>query len=471
MALPARLHVSLARCSYFNWLHRRAPRPEATFAAGVTLNGVPYDTTIFPVEGTPEAPAPGDLVCVEDHWLVRDRLGPLDLVTRDDEPGTLFERAADGGLHRVAVRIARGAPNASDPSLLDRLAPTDLAALRSFDAQLWSPAIAAAVAALDPARVVLTLSGRATAVPTWTFPVLPRALRYLNLVSAGTPAGGFALLRELRELRLLSCVADVDAATSLDATDLQDLRALRVLELGELELANPASLAALVALRTLSVGDCTGLGDARFVRGMPALRCLDLSGSDARDLGDLAGHPSLEYVWADGTPVSRLPESRVPELRVLSLLEAPLPRGAVAAFSRTNPNCRVEVAARDALRAWLAGSDALCVRAGHTGAARHDAWPSLYDTVDAREVGTLIDLLDVADIDSAHDHEDGTDAVTLEFYERGALAGVVGVVHGGAIRCDQRLPTVPLTPSGQRALTQWLAARGVTELESDRGNR
>jgi hypothetical protein len=89
--------------------------------------------------------------------------------------------------------------------------------------------------------------------------------------------------------------------------------------------------------------------------------------------------------------------------------------------------------------------------------------------VDAGELARLVDLLDV---DEPRGQNDCPDAVTLEFYERGALSAVVGVVDGTALRCNQRIQTVSLTGSSQRLLAEWLSERGVTvaEIANDCGS-
>lgn len=446
-----------------------APAPGGT--PTVVLDGVEIATVVRPL-GDADGPAPDDLVRVGACWV---RRGTTRLVFRSG-PGRLYRVAEDGRERLVGVTVV-GTPVgeaiaggvrigehvryglAPEADTFGDVPDAGLADLECVRVVRPTEAQVARLARLELARVVCVDAGAADdPVPT-----LPEAIEHLVLGDGLEGKGP----RELAGLeaypRLVSLALGARSDGPTDLHPLRGLVALRSLDLGGRDVAHVRALARLTALRTLDAAGCIVLDDLRPLAGLAALHTLDVSFTAVDDLGPLARLPALRTLTAVSTRATSLPTEGFDALRTLRLLGTDVPRAAIAAFAARRPACVVAADARTTLVPALAGATRVRVRTGGTCHRVAAQERTLADVRDPAAVAAFVAALRFATPEFADDATT-CGSPTFEVFAGERFVASLGL-HGGALLRwagggwpgDARL-----ADDAQDALAAWAATHGVT---------
>jgi hypothetical protein len=344
------------------------------------------------------------------------------------------------------------------------LADGDLRDLRGLLLDQWNDRIAARVASLDVHRTALALRSLKS------LPPLPPALRWLDLKNtSNADARDFSGLAGLTSLRYLR--VDTLRSGDFDCAWIASCTSLRLLDLTMEHLVNPSRLASLTQLHSLLLGWGEGLTDLAVIKSMTSLKSLDVARSRVADGSALAGHPSIESVNADMTPLAVLPDGPLPSLRSLRVMSTNLAPAAIDAFSRANPGCRVIHRWDAAFAAETRDADRLRVRSGGTCHRKVDKEQTLFEEKDLAAVRRLLATIAVDEPQSGF-HCMCCGEPSIEIYRGATLLATLAVHHGRSLRWSGWPGDAMLTDGCSDAVNAWLAANGVTgpsaELEASR---
>jgi hypothetical protein len=181
--------------------------------------------------------------------------------------------------------------------------------------------------------------------------------------------------------------------------------------------------------------------------------------TQVEDLGALADLPTIEFVDADLSSVSKLPRTALPSLRKLDLLGAPVSEKLVADFQKLNPQCEVRHDWEAVLQKALSGADRVRVIPPKEGRPV-DPGRVLAEERDAKAVSELSASF-VVDDSTEPFHCMCSGSPWLEFYRGDQLLATIPVQHGFGIRWEGWPADRVLIPHGQDTLSNWLARRGV----------
>ncbi|MBL9086352.1 MAG: hypothetical protein JNM10_04355, partial [Planctomycetia bacterium] len=416
-----------------------SPPPAPGGTPTVVLDGVEVATVVRPL-GDADGPAPDDLVRVGAYWV---RRAASRLVFRS-APGRLFRVGDDGGERLVGVTvvgtpvgeaIAGGvrlgehvryglAPEADTFGAGPDAGLADLACVRVVRP---TEAQVARLARLDLARVVFVDAGAADdPVPT-----LPEAVAHLVLGDGLEGKGPRELAGLEAHPRLVSLALGARSDGPTDLHPLRGLVALRSLDLGGRDVAHLRALARLTALRTLDAAGCLVLDDLRPLAGLAALHTLDVSFTAVEDLGPLARLPALRTLTAVSTRATSLPEDGFDALRTLRLLGTDVPRAAIAAFAARRPACLVAADARTTLAPALAGATPVRTRTRGTCHRVAAQERTLADVRDPAAVAAFVAALRFATPEFADDAAT-CGSPTFEVFAGERFVASLGL-HGGAL--------------------------------------
>lgn len=434
-----------------------------------TLDGEAYEPEVLSLNGTPDAPRPGDVVEVEGLLLVLGPEGDRRLKSTPRNDGRLLLVAADGKEQVVGVQVSFTYEGDKKVVInpLAKLTDEQIRGLWGVRLDDWPEGIADKLNHLDPTRACVTITDRTAQGPDKRLPPLPSGLRYL-CVNEHSSEGirDYAALADQRGLRFLRLLPM--AVESFDAGLLKASADLRWLELGGPQLANSASLASLPALRELRLPWHEEMKDISFVRAMKELRVLDIRRSAVSDLTPLNGQETLAAVDADASPVERLPRGPLPALRSLKVMLSKLSDDAVADFAKAHPTCQVWHRWVPALRRALAGATRLRVRTGGTCHRDIEAEKTLFEVKDAKPVQELVGQIQV-DEPRSGGHCMCCGEPSFEFYQGEKLLLTLGFHHGRSLRWPDGWPgDAMLTPASSDFLCAWLSDHGVKGPEQER---
>lgn len=303
----------------------------ATAEISVVLLGKPTPPKIgerVSLDGTPDRPAAGDLVRVDDVYI------------RLDGPGLPALRVEKHYWGRVYVTgdpprpLAVSLEHSSSGPKLAAFTNEELRGLRGLYLGCRPKGIERSLSLLDPRRCAIHVGKRAPVSPSDAVPPLPPDLENLVLDS---DFNRFDALRRLTRLRVLVCGYSYRGIPCRLLAPMAALRVLRA-DIGDFD---PGILGGLADLRELDLSSPLRLTDIEFVRKLRHLRILNIEGKLVTDLTPLSDHPSIREIDADVTEVSLLPRGKLPSLRHLTALSARVPEPEAARFRRENPKARL----------------------------------------------------------------------------------------------------------------------------------
>lgn len=423
----------------------------------VTLDGERCNITAFYGFSLDARPGrgPGDVVYVDGIPIVLGPYGTYRFRTTPKHDGRLLLVGEDGTETVVGVKVDWAWEGERevffDP--LAKLTPDEIRGLRGIYLDAWTQGAAERLKHVDPARVCITITDESAQGEAKTLPALPPGLWYLNIDGIEN-YDALARQHELRFLRF-----EASSAHALDAGLIESNTKLRYLDMCGNDLVRPERLASLAGLRDLRLSWCEDLGDISFVRNMGALRRLDIRRTGVADLSPIGGHPSLEHINANSTPVARLPTDPMPSLRTLWVMSTKLPAEAVAEFAATNPKCRVWYDWNEELRRELAGANSVRVVAGDLAidvGVSEDA--TLFTVTDPEEVSSLIENIEVSEWDQRCSCAGGP---ILYFRTGDGPTASFTVHHGRSLRWWGWPADGILTAESAAYLREWFAQHGV----------
>lgn len=436
----------------------------------IEIDGMKVDSPWYALSDTPEKLAVGDALYVGNEngglWVcVRDTEN-LRFVNRLQSEALLYRKVGEklevvgfgprNWLKHEAVRLAGLPPETDLPRpTLSGLSEPVVAGLWGLETRL-SSGDADAFAKVRPEETFceFDLSSGGGLLPkaayravslNWSFPVsdevyriLSPSLRFLRLHIYNSPERKFDARRlgEAQRLRVLQC-----SATALE----------RIKEIG-----------ALSELSSLRLAWNNGLDRLEWAAKLRRLEEVDLSYSDVRDIGSLAGLPRLAQVDVSSSALDRLPARGFSALRRLDAIGTKLESAGVAAFRASHPECRLRFEWKQALMDELKGVDRLVVRSGGTCHRNPAEEKVLFGTRAPSDVAEFLGLIEI-------DEKESTGACmccgspTLELYAGDRHLAMVGIQHGFALRWGDWPADGKLTQKSSWALTEWLARRGVNE--------
>lgn len=347
-----------------------------------TVGGKEVTARIVSLAGTPESPAPGDLV----------EFGHM-LWLRLEQPG---EYAWTNLWRRDRVERA-GTLVATNEYLLPRLDDAALRNLRGVRLTWWNDAVAAQINRL-PADVPVVL---AAAAMRDGLPPLPPFTRHLWLELGRDGPRGLAHASALADLRTLRI--DGVANRAFDVSAFGEAKELRWLHLRGLLVRDGTTIHRFGELRTFVAEDVAV--EASWLSLAKNLRRVEIRGGSLDSLVPLSLLPELRHVVVqrrhvdddvddvvetegrEPTPPD-LPSSGFRNLEVLDLTESPIEVAQVRAFHAAHPRCTIRgVVLPELLTDLLARADRMVVRGG--------ARRILLDTEDPTEIRRVAALLRV----------------------------------------------------------------------------
>ncbi len=440
------------------------------------VNGEPDWATICSLNGQSDRPAPGDVILLNVVALVLGEPAEYRFRATPYKDGRVVQIGPDGEEELVAVAVLR--PRQAEPrdkgepptgvDGLTPLTPAQIHKLRGIFLDDWPDGTGERLQHIDRARCCITLCTGAVRDKTKSLPPLPTDLRYLCIDDR--------MFADLKDVSALTGLRDLRWLTfrphglkALDATMLREATELRYLNLAGLKVKNAEALAPLTALRELRLGWNKRLRSIAFVKGMKALRHLDIPRTRVRSLSPIADLPALGSVRADQTPIRKLPRRPVPALRRLRVLSSRLSDEAVARFRRAHPKCTVFHHWRDPLDHALGGVARLRLADGDALSSPRKA-PALFETRDPGAIKEFVAKLTI-DEEYSGDHCMCFGGPLLEFHGRrpGAEGGpadtllaMISIHHGRGLRWPGGwIGDACLTGEAADFLCEWLAEHGA----------
>ncbi|HZN40360.1 MAG TPA: hypothetical protein VFD82_16255 [Planctomycetota bacterium] len=413
---------------------------------------------IVSLQGTPGAPAAGDLVWVQ---------AKTDCLVRLAEPGhyEFFDETKENG----RVRLRRG--DREQIAVLDskRLVESDEATRRELLGVVvlhWDDAVAAAVGALDPSVPLVVTDGTAIGEQR-ALPALPSGIHHLALCYETSEGfGDLTAAAKLTNLRTLYLGGQYCGFTKIDIRPFASAVLLRVFHCEQPRLVGTEIVEGFRELRSFAAKDFP-LATFELLRGMTELRRVYCWGPDAddvppRSLAPLAGLPRLEHIELMFTPIGELPATGFDRLRTLYLQGCGVPAAQQRAFRKAHPECAIDGEVDDEqLQTLLATADRLVLRTRGTCHRDEASEKVLFDTTAPDDIAKVLPLLHVV--------EDGSDfhcmccgSPTLMFFKAGKEIASIGVHHGASIRWADGLwsSDALLTREAAEGLVQWLSDHG-----------
>jgi hypothetical protein len=253
-----------------------------------------------------------------------------------------------------AARHPAAAQEYVDP--LEALSPEQIGALWHLCLPEWSEKVAGVLAKADLAGVVIDLvrSPRTQEEAAAMGRVLG-SVRFLSLAAPAkeTPGEGksfeafLAAVARQNALRSLLIRASSDAP-AFSPRLLKDCTTLECLVL-EGSVTDPTELGHLKNLQVLYLRETKELRALGFLAGMSNLRTLNVEETSVTDLRPIGMLAKLRAVYAQGAPITRLPDVAMPALELLDVTRTKVNADAVAAFAAKNPRARILRLKRDAL--------------------------------------------------------------------------------------------------------------------------
>lgn len=416
----------------------------------VTANGRPFVGRTQPV-GPPDGPRDLDLLHLSPFVLTRGSVERPAFEASDRH--RMFEIGSDGARTLVAVSVRVDDADPESATELFSLDAAQLAGLRGLRVNGWSDRLHPVLARLDFTRCALDID-----LPDeGPFPTLPEGVRLLSVDPGfGLDELDLRPLAGLKELRALW----LQSGPTFDLAALGELPALEVLGLS-LDPEMAKTLPDLRQLHTLQVIYAPELTDLSFVRRVPALRRLDLTGSAVTDLTPLAELAHLREVDASLSPIETLPVAGFAALRKLRLLSHRIPPEALTAFVQAHPECLVVHDWKGQLEAAAADGTALRVRSGGAGAdpARTGV---LYASDDVADLRAFLATLEIEDRTSGG-HCMCLGGPTVEMLQGERVVVSLSIHHGVGMRwAHGPWPgDAAFTKESAATFCDWLAVRGV----------
>ena len=446
-----RATLLMAIAGVLAFANRASAASEARPGYDFFLDGAPFSPATVSVMGREGELAPGDLIEVNNLWLV---LGEEhEYRFRSAHEGVLLE-LGDGRTRWVGVRVEPDY-HGDGPGFVDGLAPLtpeQVHGLWGLRAETWTPSCAAKARFLDVSRVHLTL-GQSVSKGHDDLPELPSGLRYLEAMHFVD----WKNLERLRDLVYLDALPHYQQA--FDLRMLGGFRQLKVLRLFSGALKHWQALASLAALEQLDLRFHDEVTDVGFAADLSRLRTLQIERTSIRDLGPLAKLTSLETVDARASLAERLPDGALPALRQLNVAGASVPAVSVAAFRRAHPNVVVRHGWNDSLRAALSGATRIRVGPGEGCAPGNAARPP-YESRNAEEIEALVSLFTV-DEERSGALCGCLGGAAVEFFRDETLLETVNLVCDSALRWSEWPGDGVLPPEKVTELLDWLAEKGV----------
>ncbi len=460
-----------------------------------TLDGHGYAPRVLSMRGAPDAPQAGDVVIVEGIRMVLGPPGTYEYRVGPARGGAIERRDELGAWRLVGLTVSSGAGapgvHTFTSAMFAALPKEEVQGLRGLVLETWgedNPGLRA----IDPARTFVSLEHerlvfrelftRAPIIP----PELPESLEYLGL-HLGVPsaaASGLDVtkrrvvefkeflargsrLHSLRFLALRGSGGSIlgDETVAFDIRPLLARDTLEYLELDGLADIGAAPFServgALPALRVLDVSGDRNLAAIDFVAQLPQLQRIELRDTGVTSLDGLSGHPALERVIADGSPVAALPGSPPSRLQELSLLQAEptVPAEARAWFERAAPGVlRTDWGGR--LRETLRCATRLRVRSGGLCHRRRADERTLFESAEPSATQELISLLAVNGSARGF-HCMCCGSPSLELYRGARLLAALGFHHGLSLRWHGWPGDAALEPEQRARLCTWLSSHGV----------
>jgi hypothetical protein len=428
----------------------------------VTVDGQPVDPASVSLDGNPDELRAGDLMMIDSLVLTLGTENEYHFHTTPSEDGRLWLESADGTRRLVGVSVRQryrdGQTVIEDP--LTKLTPGEVRGLWGIYLEHWSDAIGDRLKDIDPVRACVCISDGAAVRPGQSLPRLPVPLRCLVVDSRSSDGlKRFDAISRLPDLRYLR--VRLISHSTVDLSVLKNAPRLRRLEMSGVRLRNSRQLARLSNLRVLDLGYCQGIGDVAFVRQLPRLRHLSVRRTDVEDLSPLVGHPALEQVDADRSPVRRLPAEPASQMRILRVMSTRLSDDQVSSFRLANPDCLVWHRWTTAFQQAVDRADHLRVRTGGTCHRDPDQEECLFETSDTASIQALVAGLEIDEAQSNF-HCMCCGDPSLEFYCGQQLLATLGHHHGRSLRWPGGWPSdALLTESSAAFLRAWLGERGV----------
>lgn len=426
------------------------------------LGGTATDAPITSLAGTPERPSAGDVVSIARVNMV---LGPPGHYEYRLVDNSRLELSVDGGPYKV-VGVRTESTLAQEKVDFSAFSRAELRGIRGL--LLPSPIESAAPSHLESGEVVLTfvrgLGGLAAFDNPEPPPIsLPAGLRYLRL-EAG-PSDVVAALRTLGEEELRYLVLELRGGASdtpFDARELAGFARLEYLQVRALSgmLTHPEALGSLTGLRSLDLFDQGSLTSIEFVRGLHQLRRLDVRGTGITSLEPLAGHPSLEVVLADHSPVVTLPSVPPPSLRRLSLTGTSVADETAAAFAQRARGARVDRHFAQVLADVTSCATRVRVRTGGLCHRRPEHERTLFEITEPAAIRESLELFTVSDEGSGFWCMCCGNP-TVEFYRGEELVAEVGFHHGKSLRWSGWSGDVLVADEVIGDLCRWMESHGA----------
>jgi hypothetical protein len=394
-----------------------------------SVNGKAEIPQITLVDGTADSPRPGDVVSICGFRLVLGGEQIQRYQFDEKEPNILWIEANNH--KRVAAAVRVGWDYKIDTRVLvnplRNLKPDEISRLRGISLEGWSNEVAQAMTHINAETVCIEAIIDSLGNRPYRIPPLSRDLRYLSL-QEHTNQGlrDFRPLLEFKKLRYLdlgTLTVPFDCDALVNASQLEHLSIVAMSGLVHLD-----SVRRLTTLRSLELSYNFRLQTIDVAADLPNLRTLGLRRTGISDLRPLAGHPNLEVIDADYSPVEQLPlQRRFPALRRLELLSTAVSDAVVTVFVRRNPQCHINRHFLPKLAPRLAGIDRLRVR------DTDDPSKTLYVERDPAVVRALVDAIKIDD--SRHGgHCMCIGWPAIEFYRQDQLVESISVQHWRCLR-------------------------------------
>lgn len=325
----------------------------------------------------------------------------------------------------------------------------------------WSDVVAEKLKHVDPERVCITLTQEAAVPPGRRIPPLPDGIRYLKIrvTSSNEVFTDFSSLQSCRDLRFFAYGAA--GRKPFDVSVLKEALQLEHLDLSGEALVNSATLARFRNLRRLDLRWCRELKDISFAGDLGRLEALAISHTKVADLTPLGGLERLEYVDADMSPVSQLPNPPLAALRTLRVLSTALSDESVAGFRRKNTACATFHRWDETLNGALVDATRLRIRSGGTCHRDIKNEKTLYETKDKATIKEMVDGIAIDEAESGF-HCMCCGEPSLEFYQGEELILTLGFHHGQSLRWVGGWPgDGALTTDSAQFLVKWLAEHEV----------
>lgn len=430
------------------------------------LDGEFFTPAFIHLDGDEKAPAPTDLMAVNDVLLVVGKEKEQRFHTDKNDRHILWiER--NGKRQPVAVRVRREYTEEDEKGKskqvlvnpLAKLSTAEIGALRGISLDTWAEELNQQLAGIQPDTVCVTLSENAGAGASKSIPPLPTSLRYLSVRERSNFTGikDYSPLIKYTRLRFLfvdSMNSDFDCAVLRQSTGLVHLT------VSAQSLKGTDGLVASAKLRSLALPFEEGLNQVNFVKELKELRTLDIRGTAVTDLSMLSGHPALEAILASQSQLRKLPlDKPVVTLKTFTALSTMISEKDVEAFEKINPQCQLQSKWGRALTKAVANADRLRVRSGGTCHRDIASEKTLYDEKDVKQIGEFLGHI------SIHEKTSGFHCMccgdpSFEFYQGGKLILTIGYHHGQSLRWPGGWPgDAALTGDSARFLNQWLRDR------------